>query len=159
MICTCTAFVILLSGLYDTGRDGIILTKYAFESHIGAGGGYFVTAAIFLFAFSTIIANYFYGETNIRFITSGKMSIFTFRVISGFVVMAGALVSLQTAWSFVDLAMGAMTLVNLIAIIRLSPRVFMLLDDYRSQRRQGLDPHFSKKSLPDNIAADVECWE
>ena len=159
VICTCTAFVILLSGLYDTGRDGIILTKYAFESHIGAGGGYFVTAAIFLFAFSTIIANYFYGETNIRFITSGKMSIFTFRVISGFVVMAGALVSLQTAWSFVDLAMGAMTLVNLIAIIRLSPRVFMLLDDYRSQRRQGLDPHFSKKSLPDNIAADVECWE
>ena len=160
VICTCTAFVILLSGIYTAGSDGIILTKHAFESHIGAAGGYFITIAIFLFAYSTIIGNYFYGETNVRFVSGGSRAwVMAFRLVTGAVVMAGVLVTLQTAWSFADLAMGAMTLVNLIAIIQLSPRVFLLLRDYRKQRSCGHDPHFSKSSLPPHIARDVECWE
>ena len=158
IICSCTAFVILLSGLYDSGRDGIILTKYALVEHIGSMGGLFVTAAIFLFAYSTIIANYFYGETNIRFITQGKTAINAFRIITGITVMVGALVSLQTAWSFVDLAMGTMTLVNLIAIILLSPKVFALLDNYMEQRRQCRDPQFRRSMMPE-IEKDSECWE
>ena len=158
IICSCTAFVILLSGLYDSGRDGIILTKYALVEHIGNAGGLFITAAIFLFAYSTIIANYFYGETNIRFITQGKTPINVFRIITGITVMIGALVSLQTAWSFVDLAMGTMTLVNLIAIIQLSPKVFALLDNYMQQRRQHRDPQFSRSMMPE-IEKDIECWE
>ena len=158
IICSCTAFVILLSGLYDSGRDGIILTKYALVEHIGSMGGLFVTAAIFLFAYSTIIANYFYGETNIRFITQGKTAINAFRIITGITVMVGALVSLQTAWSFVDLAMGTMTLVNLIAIILLSPKVFALLDNYMEQRRQCRDPQFRRSMMPE-IEKDIECWE
>ena len=158
IICSCTAFVILLSGLYDSGRDGIILTKYALVEHIGSMGGLFVTAAIFLFAYSTIIANYFYGETNIRFITQGKTEINAFRIITGITVMVGALVSLQTAWSFVDLAMGTMTLVNLIAIILLSPKVFALLDNYMEQRQQCRDPQFRRSMMPE-IEKDIECWE
>ena len=158
IICSCTAFVILLSGLYDSGRDGIILTKYALVEHIGSMGGLFVTAAIFLFAYSTIIANYFYGETNIRFITQGKTAINAFRIITGITVMVGALVSLQTAWSFVDLAMGTMTLVNLIAIILLSPKVFALLDNYMEQRQQCRDPQFRRSMMPE-IEKDIECWE
>ncbi|MGM9698375.1 MAG: alanine/glycine:cation symporter family protein [Prevotella sp.] len=158
IICSCTAFVILLSGLYDSGRDGIILTKYALVEHIGSLGGLFITAAIFLFAYSTIIANYFYGETNIRFITQGKTAINAFRIITGITVMVGALVSLQTAWSFVDLAMGTMTLVNLIAIILLSPKVFALLDNYMEQRRQHRDPQFRRSMMPE-IEKDIECWE
>ena len=158
VICSCTAFVILLSGLYDSGRDGIILTKYALVEHVGEAGGLFITAAIFLFAYSTIIANYFYGETNIRFITQGKTSINVFRIITGVTVMLGALVSLQTAWSLVDLAMGTMTLVNLVAIIQLSPKVFRLLDNYMQQRQQHLDPQFTRSMMPD-IEKDIECWE
>ena len=110
VVCTCTAFIILLSGIYDSGRDGIILTKYALETHIGPAGGLFITAAIFFFAYSTIIANYFYGETNIRFITSKKSYVNIFRIVTAATVMAGALISLQEAWSIVDLAMGIMTL-------------------------------------------------
>ena len=158
VICSCTAFVILLSGLYNSGRDGIILTKYALVEHVGEAGGLFITAAIFLFAYSTIIANYFYGETNIRFITQGKTSINVFRIITGVTVMLGALVSLQTAWSLVDLAMGTMTLVNLVAIIQLSPKVFRLLDNYIQQRQQHLDPQFTRSMMPD-IEKDIECWE
>lgn len=87
VVCSCTAFIILLSGIYDSGRDGIILTKYSLEHHIGPAGGMFITAAIFLFAYSTIIANYFYGETNIRFITRKMSYINLFRIITGVTVI------------------------------------------------------------------------
>lgn len=157
VICSCTAFIILLSGRWDSGRDGIILTKYALEWHIGSAGGYFVTAAIFLFAYSTIIANYFYGETNIRFITKGKWSINVFRLFTGGVVMLGSMVTLQTAWSMVDLAMGLMTIVNLVAIVQLSPKVFALLRNYVEQRREGKDPQFRRSMMPDT-EKDIECW-
>lgn len=158
VICTCTAFVILLSGIYDSGRDGIILTKYALITHVGSLGGLFVTLAIFFFAYSTIIANYFYGETNIRFITQSGKTIFAFRAITGATVMIGATVTLQTAWCLVDLAMGLMTLVNLVAIIQLSPKVFRLLDNYIEQRRNHQDPEFKRSMMPE-IEKDVECWE
>ena len=158
VICTCTAFVILLSGIYDSGRDGIILTKYALITHVGSLGGLFVTLAIFFFAYSTIIANYFYGETNIRFITQSGKTIFAFRAITGATVMIGATVTLQTAWCLVDLAMGFMTLVNLVAIIRLSPKVLRLLDNYIEQRRNHQDPQFKRSMMPE-IEKDVECRE
>ena len=158
VICTCTAFVILLSGIYDSGRDGIILTKYALITHVGSLGGLFVTLAIFFFAYSTIIANYFYGETNIRFITQSGKTIFAFRAITGATVMIGATVTLQTAWCLVDLAMGLMTLVNLVAIIQLSPKVFRLLNNYIEQRRNHQDPQFKRSMMPE-IEKDVECWE
>lgn len=157
VICSCTAFIILLSGEWNSGRDGIILTKYALESEVGQAGGLFITAAIFLFAYSTIIANYFYGETNIRFMTKKRGAVYLFRIITGMVVMAGSLVTLQTAWSVVDLAMGLMTIFNLVAIFLLSPRVFALLRNYIEQRRLHKDPRFTKDMLPD-IAKDIECW-
>ena len=158
VVCSCTAFIILLSGIYDSGRDGIILTKYALETHIGEPGGLFITLAIFLFAYSTIIANYFYGETNIRFITSKKRYIQLFRIITGMTVMAGSLMTLQEAWIFVDLAMGVMTLVNLAAILQLSPQVMSLLHNYLTQRKQGLDPVFHRRMMPE-VEKDIECWE
>ena len=158
VICTCTAFVILLSGIHDSGRDGIILTKYALINHVGSLGGLFVTLAIFFFAYSTIIANYFYGETNILFITQSGKTIFAFRAITGATVMIGATVTLQTAWCLVDLAMGFMTLVNLVAIIQLSPKVFRLLDNYIEQRRNHQDPQFKRSMMPE-IEKDVVCWE
>jgi AGCS family alanine or glycine:cation symporter len=158
VICTCTAFMILLSGLYDGELDGILLTKAAIVSEIGVSGGWFLTAAIFLFAYSTIIANYFYGETNIRFITQKKWAVNTFRIITGVTVMLGALVSLQTAWSMVDICMGLMTICNLIAILLLSGKAFKLLNNYLEQRKQGKNPEFHRNMMPE-IEKDIECWE
>lgn len=158
LICSCTAFIILLSGQWSSGRDGIILTKYALEWHIGPLGGHFITAAIFLFAYSTIIANYFYGETNIRFITMNKWVVRVFRLFTGAVVMLGSMITLQAAWNIVDLAMGLMTIVNLIAIFMLCPKVFALLRNYMEQRRAGKDPQFKRSMMPE-IERDIECWE
>lgn len=158
VICTCTAFIVIISGLYTNGADGIILTTMAMEKEVGPVGRYFITAAIFLFAYSTIIANYFYGETNIRFITHRRWAIDTFRVITGGVVMLGSVVTLQTAWSLVDIVMGLMTLFNLIAILLLSDKAFRLLKNYIGQKREGKEPVFNKKMMQD-IADDIECWD
>ena len=158
VICTCTAFIILISGQYTSGADGILLTSLAVESQIGIVGRYFITVAIFLFAYSTIIANYFYVETNIRFVTSRPYAVQLFRIITGGTVMLGALVSLQTAWSMVDIMMGLMTLVNLVAILLLSGKVFALLRNYIAQKREGKEPEFHRHMMPD-IEKDLECWE
>lgn len=158
VICSCTALIILVSGTYDSGADGILLTTLAVETEIGAWGKYFVTAAIFLFAYSTIIANYFYGETNIRFITGRPGAVFIFRLITGGTVLAGALVSLQTAWSMVDIVMGLMTLFNLVAILLLSDKVFRLLKNYLEQKKAVKEPQFHRSMMPD-IENDIECWD
>ena len=155
VICTCTAFIILLSGLYTEGSDGIILTRHAMDHHLGSFGGWFLTAAIFLFAYSTIIANYFYGETNVRFITRKRWAVTVFRLLSGAVVMMGGLLTLQQAWSIVDLAMALMTILNLTAVCLLSRYAFRLLRDFKEQRRAGKEPRFSPDLFPE---ADLEGW-
>lgn len=155
LICSCTAFIILLSGLYNGDSDGIILTTRALESEIGAVGRYFITVAIFLFAYSTIIANYFYGETNIRFIAGKRWAVNVFRILTGIMVLYGAFIFLQEAFSIVDICMGLMTITNLIAIFLLSPKVFKLLQNYESQRKEGKNPVFKKSMLDE----DVDCWE
>ena len=155
VICTCTAFIILLSGLYTGNDDGIILTAHAMEYHLGSFGAWFLTASIFLFAYSTLIGNYFYGETNIRFITGKPWAVGLFRVISGFVVLAGGYMTLQQAWSVVDFTMALMTILNLVAVLLLSRYVFRLLKDFREQRKQGKDPVFNPDLFPE---ADLEGW-
>lgn len=156
VICTCTAFIILLSGLYTGGDDGIILTGHAMEHHLGSFGAWFLTAAIFLFAYSTIIANYFYGETNVRYITGKPWALTLFRLLSGVVVLMGGYMTLQQAWSIVDLAMALMTILNLIAVCMLSRYAFRLLQDFRDQRRKGTkEPVFNPDLFPE---ADLEGW-
>ena len=155
-ICTCTSFIIILSGKYDCGKDGILLTAEAIESEVGSMGRYFITTAIFLFAYSTIIANYFYGETNLRFISGKKWTIQAFRIFSGCVVMLGALVDIQTAFSLVDICMGLLTITNLVAIAALFPKVVYLLEDYKRQLRNGVEPEFNRSQMPDE---ELECWK
>lgn len=160
VICTCTAFIIIISGLYDNGSDGIILTTQALESEIGITGRWFITTAIFLFAYSTIIANYFYGETNIRFIfKDGRRAIFAFRILTGGTILAGAYMSLQTAFSIVDIVMGLMTILNLIAIFLLFPKVKVLLQDYKAQKKAGKNPTFRKSIFPESVQKDIESWD
>lgn len=155
LICTCTVFIILISGLYNSGADGIILTTRALENEIGAVGRYFITAAIFLFAYSTIIANYFYGETNVRFVTGKKWAVNAFRIITGGTILYGAFLSLEEAFSIVDICMGCMTITNLVAIFLLAPKAFRLLENYEQQRKEKKNPTFHRDML--NI--DVDCWE
>ncbi len=161
LVCSCTAFIILISGLYEVPElNGIALTQAALNSEIGALGPTFIAVAILLFAFSSIIGNYYYGEANIRFLTSSRTVLTIYRLFSGGVlVMFGALVSLEMVWSVGDLCMALLTACNLIAIVTLGKYVFRLLDDYRAQKRSGIkEPTFHRGLLPE-IEADIDCWE
>ena len=161
LVCSCTAFVILISGLYETPElNGIALTQAALLSEIGNFGPIFIAVAIYLFAFSSIIGNYYYGEANIRFMTSNRLVLIVFRVLSGGVlVMFGALSSLEIVWSLGDLCMALVTACNLVAILALGKYPFRLLTDYIHQKRAGIkEPVFHKKLLPE-IEQELTCWD
>ena len=159
LICSCTAFIILLSGLYETGAtDGIVLTQSALEAEIGPVGSIFVALAILFFAFSSIIGNYYYGEANISYLTPRKWIIQVYRVLVGAVVFLGAISNLQLVWSLGDLFMALLTGCNLIAIIFLANYAFRLLRDYEKQKHEGRNPVFHRSQMPD-IADELDCWE
>ena len=159
VICTCTAFIILFSGVPLGGEaNGVQLTQMALDNEIGSGGSIYVAVAILFFAFSSIIGNYYYGEANLRYITHNKVVMTVFRLMTGAMVMFGALASLDLAWSLADVCMGLMTICNLIAIVLLGKYAFRLLEDYREQKRRGIkDPVFTKDKMKD-IEQDIECW-
>lgn len=161
LVCSCTAFIILISGLYSVPElNGIALTQSALQSEVGAAGPVFVAIAIFLFAFSSIIGNYYYGEANIRFITPNTTIMTIYRICSaGVMVIFGAIASFELVWNIVDFFMAFLTACNLIAIVLLGRYAFRLLDDYRSQKRQGIkEPTFHRSQLPE-LESELECWE
>ncbi len=160
LVCSCTAFIIIISGLYVNSTDsGIKLTQIALESEVGTAGPIFIAIAIFFFAFSSIIGNYYYGEANVRFLTQNPSAILVLRVITGGVmVMFGAIASLDLVWSIGDFFMALITICNLIAILTLGKYAFRLLDNYRQQKRAGIkSPVFKRDMMPD-IEKDIECW-
>ena len=159
LVCSCTAFIILISGVYQTGNlNGVVLTQASLQSQIGDSGVIFVAVAILLFAFSSIIGNYYYGEANIRFLTTNKWALYVYRIFSGgILVIFGAIASLDLVWNLGDLCMAVLTACNLVAITLLGKYVFKLLKDYRSQKRLGKDPVFHISLFPE-IEEDIEAW-
>jgi AGCS family alanine or glycine:cation symporter len=167
LVCSCTAFIILISGLYQVPElNGIALTQSALQQEVGNIGPMFIAVAIFLFAFSSIIGNYYYGEANIRFITVHSSqfivhsSLTVYRICSaGLMVIFGALASFELVWNIVDFFMAFLTACNLVAIVLLGRYAFRLLDDYRQQKRQGIkEPVFHRSQLPE-IEDEIECWD
>lgn len=142
VICTATAAIIILSGVVDPNveQEGIQLTQLALSQYVGDMGVVFVAIAIFFFSFTSIIANYSYGESNLEFISgekNAKVMIMIFRFMVLGMVFVGAIASLPAIWNFADLSMGLMALVNLIAILILSPVALRILRDYERQIKEG----------------------
>lgn len=161
LVCSCTAFIILISGVYNVPElNGIMLTQRALETEVGSWGPVFVAVAIFLFAYSSIIGNYYYGEANVRFMTKSRTALTVYRLLSGGVmVMFGALTTLEVVWGMIDFCMALLTACNLVAIAFLGRYAFRLLDDYRRQKRQGIkEPVFHRRQLPE-LESELTCWE
>lgn len=159
IICSCTAFIILASGVDYTGKiNGIKLTQMALCQQIGSWGNSVVAIAIFFFAYSSVLGNYYYGEANIRFLSQKTWVLTAYRFVVAAMVLFGAVANLHLVWNLADFFMGLMTICNLIAIVLLGKYAFRLLEDYRAQKRQGItNPSFSKEKMPD-IADDLQCW-
>jgi AGCS family alanine or glycine:cation symporter len=158
LICSATAFIILLSGNYTTkGLTGIQLTQSALSSQVGAWGNTFIAVCIFLFAFSSIVGNYYYGETNIEFINSNKIYVLLYRIAVVSMVFIGSVAKIQIVWDLADLFMGLMAIINLIAIFLLGKIAFAALKDYTAQKKQGKNHVFTKNSIEG--LKNVECWD
>ena len=159
IICSCTAFIILFSGaLLDGSTNGVQLTQHALNNEIGSIGGIFVAVALFFFAFSSIIGNYYYGEANIRYLTHKRWIVYLYRLLVGGMVWVGAMSTLDFVWGLADITMGLMAICNLIAIAFLGKYAFRLLQDYREQKKSGIkSPVFTKNKMKD-IEKDIECW-
>ena len=158
LICTCTAFIILCSGVFADGATGIALTQRALDSELGSElGSLFVAIAIFFFAFSSVIANYYYGEANLQFITRRRWPVALLKIASTAMVMIGALVSLDMVWALADITMALMTICNVAAILLLGRYAVACLADYSEQRKRGMDPVYRRSTIP-SIALMTDCW-
>jgi alanine or glycine:cation symporter, AGCS family len=157
LICSSTAFIILLSGLYTSKEsDGIILTQNALETAMGSWAGIFLAIIVFLFCFSSVVGNYYYGETNIEFINTNKLWLNIYRVAVVAMVAFGSVASLSFVWSLADLLMGIMAIINLIAILLLGKIAIAALNDYMKQKASGKNPVFHVSNI-DGLK-NVEAW-
>lgn len=158
IICSATAFIIILAGLYKTGEnDGIVLTQNSLAEHVGSWAPYFIAIAIIFFAFSSIIGNYYYGETNIEFIHAHKGWMTGYRMLVLVMVMFGSIAHVQLVWNLADLFMGLMAILNIAVILLLGKTAFQVLNDYTKQRKKGVNPVFYAKTIPG--LKNTECWE
>ena len=161
ILCTCTAFVILLGGVYVPGADidGIVLTQQSLVYHMGDWTQYFLTFIILLFAFSSIIYNYYLGENAVSFITKNPAAINALRAGILLIVFLGAAAPGATSvFFFSDPAMGVLALVNLVAIMMLLPTCLRVLRDFRIQLKAGVArPVFNPDDFPD-LNIDRSAW-
>ncbi|MCM2681344.1 alanine/glycine:cation symporter family protein [Echinimonas agarilytica] len=152
VICTCTASVILISGALEpnSGVSGIELTQLALTNEVGAFGKYFIAIAIFFFAFTSIVANYSYAETNLVFLEhEHPRGLQFFRCFVLAMVMFGAMAELPIVWKMADLSMAFMSVINLVAILLLSGVVIKLARDYNRQLDEGRLPTFDRSQYPE----------
>lgn len=158
VICSSTAFIILLSGLYTSKEgNGIVLTQNALEGSLGSWAGIFLAIIVFLFAFSSVVGNYYYGESNIGFIKNNKLVLNIYRLAVVAMVAFGSLAELSFVWNVADLFMGLMAIINLIAVILLGKFAFRALADYKQQKANGQNPVFYVSNIKG--LKNVEAWE
>lgn len=150
VICTATAAVVLMSGQLESGNtlNGIQLTQASLSHIVGPWGEWFVSFAVIFFGFTSVIANYYYGESNLLFMKNNDRLLLVYRCVVILLVFMGAVSSLEAVWILADLAMGLMALINLVVIVLLSGPVMLLLKDYDLQIRQGLSPVFDREQFP-----------
>ncbi|MGC7560931.1 alanine/glycine:cation symporter family protein [Pasteurella sp. PK-2025] len=162
VVCTCTAVIILLSNNYGgESLKGISLTQIALQYHVGDFGLHFLAFILFLFAYSSIIGNYAYAESNIRFIRNKPLFVLAFRCVVLFFVYFGAVNHANIVWNFADTVMAIMAMINLVAIVLLSPIVWTILKDYRKQLQAGSkEPVFKIEDHPELLkrGVDKDIW-
>ncbi|WP_122521487.1 alanine/glycine:cation symporter family protein [Pannonibacter phragmitetus] len=163
LICTCTALIILLGDVYVPGAqgiDGVVLTQQSLVSHVGEWSKYALTLAILLFAFSSIIYNYYLGENALAVVTRSKPAVFVLRLLILGVVFLGAVAPQATSvFFFSDPMMGLLALVNLIAIIMLFPIAMRVVDDYRAQLKAGVARPILDPAKFNDLDLDRKAWD
>lgn len=160
LICSATGFVILLSGVLGQSGDGVQITQNAMTVFFGDWGTYFVAIALFFFAFTTIIGNYSYAESNLIYLGGGRGSLLVLRIAALLVIVWGVYSKVQLVWDAADAAMALMASINLVALVMLSGVVIKLTRDYDRQLGEGKSPNFHIAQYPElGDGVDHEIWK
>jgi AGCS family alanine or glycine:cation symporter len=160
LICTSTALIILLSGVYQPGAEigGVILTQTAMASVLGEWGRIFISLALLLFVFTTLVYNYYLGENALSFFSGKRPVLIGYRVLVIALVMWGSMQDLSTVFAFADVTMGLLALVNLVALTMLFKVGLRLMRDYDSQVKAGVaEPVLDTKQFAD-LDLDPSVW-
>ncbi|MCL1994124.1 MAG: alanine:cation symporter family protein [Spirochaetes bacterium] len=160
LICSATAFLVLMSGLHTGGTTGVILTREAMVYWLGPVGMPFITLMLLLLPFTSLIGNYFYGESCVRFVSKNPATITVYRVGCVLLIVFASLMPLQLVWNVADIFTGTLVTFNVIAMFMLCNVVVKCLDNYREQRKAfkagtGSDPTF----YDDMIGTDTAYWK
>ena len=161
IICTATAMIILMSGIHETSSvdDGVVLTQLALQDHVGPWGQTFVSVILTLFAFSSILYNFYLGENSSSWMTPDSPVFFiVFRLLMLVLILWGSMQDLTTIFSFADLTMALLAVFNLVALALLMKVAFRLMNDYDQQWRAGKVPIFDPDKFPD-LKIDREAWK
>lgn len=157
LICSTTAFMLLLSGVpIDENVQGMDYVQKAVLNQVGEFGPLFITISIFLFAFSSLVGNYYYTESNFKFIRDSKTGLLIFRISCVAAIFIGALMDFTTVWTIADILMGLMAMVNLVVIFLLGKKALIALKDYCAQKKEGKNPVFREKDVH---VGDPEVWD
>ena len=151
LICSATSFMLLCSGVAPSDAlKGMPWVQAAAAESMGSFGTVFITVALFLFAFTTLIGNYFYAEMGLGYLCDkkpGKKLLIVFRLFATVVVFGGALMEFSVAWATADVIMGFLALINLPVIIILSKPAIRCLRDYAKQKKEGKNPVFKAADI------------
>lgn len=159
IISSASAFVILMSGFYTHGAptNGILLVQASIAVHIGALAPHFITLVLLLFSITSIISNYYYGETNITYFSQKKHYIMLYRVAVLLMIFFGFMSDDGVLWTLIFTSMGMIGLINMICLFFLSGIAFKVWENYLTQRRLGIDPDFYASDIEGLVG--TECWE
>ena len=161
LVCSATAFMCMCSGVEPTEKlSGAPYVQAALSETLGAFGPIFITVAMALFAFTTLLGNLYYVDKCIIHImkrTPGKLFMTVYRIIASLIVFAGACLSADLLWNLADVLMGGMTLINMPVIFILSKYALRALKDYEKQRREGRTPVFRAEDI--GLPHEVDCWK
>lgn len=141
IICTLTAFAIMLTGVLGNGSDGIVLVQDAFQSQLGNIGRWMIFFAMLMFGFTTLIADLFYGETNILLIfkDKNKIPLWIYRIIAFAMFIISTQLELDVVWGIIDVFVGIIVFINVISLFLLFKKVKEVMKDYERQKREGIE--------------------
>lgn len=151
LICSATAFMLLCSGVEPTAKmAGMPWVQAAASSSLGSFGAVFITIALCLFAFTTLIGNFYYAEMGLKFLCGRnphKAIVVVFRIVAAVIVLAGAVMRFDLVWGAADVLMGLMALINLPVILILCKPAILAMNDYLKQKKEGKDPAFKAANI------------
>ena len=160
LLCTCTALMCLCSGVAPTEElAGAPYVQAALQNALGGIGPIFITVSMVLFAFTTLLGNFYYVDNLLIYIMKkvpSKQFMFGFRIVASLVIFVGAGLSMGLVWDLADVLMGIMAIINIPVICIVGGPAIRALADYTAQRREGRNPVFKKSSI--GLDSKTDYW-